>query len=296
MVADPRARKRAILELVIGAFVFGVTAFAAKRATRAVPGEVVAFWRFAIGLAFVFLQSWIRRAPLRPKRWDLLAARGFFGGLAGLFYFLALAEIPVGTATLLNCTSPAFAAVFAWVFLREALAKRRILALCVAMAGVALVVVGEGRILGGEYGWQLVALASGVAAGAAVTTIRAARRTDGPWELFGAFNALGLLMTAPFALRAWVWPNAEGWIWVAAMSVLAVLGQILLTHALGFVEAAPAAVISQLTILTSYALGATLDDQQVTLLAMLGGALAIVGVVWIARTPGRAPPVPAASP
>jgi hypothetical protein len=50
---------------------------------------------------------------------DLLIYRGVFGGLAVLLYFLAIAHIPVGLATLLIYTAPVWSATFAALFIDE---------------------------------------------------------------------------------------------------------------------------------------------------------------------------------
>jgi drug/metabolite transporter (DMT)-like permease len=296
-VPVPLSRSRGIAELFLAAVLFGFAAFVAKRATATADGAQVAFLRFAFGLAFALLLSAARRSPLRPSRWDLLLLRGVFGGTAVLLYFLSLNELPVGTATLLNCTSPAFTAVFAVIFLREKLPWGRAAALLLAGGGIALVVYGQGRALGGAYEWQVVALLSGVCAGAAVTSIRAARRTDGPWEIFAVFCAVGLLCTAPLALARWQSPSAWGWFLLTAVGLLSLGGQILLTHALGAVEAASAVTISQMTVITSMSLGYFVDGDPLTVVSLAGSGLTLLGVVWVAWTGARserangAPPV-----
>ena len=60
------------LELFSSALLFGLSAWLAKRATRELSGSEVAFWRFVIGLVFVFGQLWVRQVPLRFQRYDIL--------------------------------------------------------------------------------------------------------------------------------------------------------------------------------------------------------------------------------
>lgn len=273
----------ASFELLASALLFGLSAWLAKRATQSLSGSEVAFWRFVIGLVFVFGQSWLRRVPLAFHRYDILFLRGLFGAGAGLLYFLALAEIPVGTATLLNCTSPVFAALAAVVFLRERMPWARTAALAVAGLGVVLVVVGQGATLGGPYAWQLAALASGLMAGGAVVTIRAARRYNGAWEIFFFFNLMGLVATTPFALRSWVWPDGGTWLLLLVMGAVMTLAQVLMNHALGAAPASYAAAVIPLTPVTSFALGMTFDGEMITTLSLCGGALTLLGVTWVAR-------------
>jgi drug/metabolite transporter (DMT)-like permease len=271
-------RARGVVELVAAALLFGVMAYLAKQTMHEVDGAQSAFVRFAIGALVCAGHFVARGAPPRIVRKDLLALRGLFGGLAVLLYFTTMARLPVGTATLLNYTAPVFTATFAAIFLGETLPRLRVIAMVVAGAGVTLVVLGQGRALGGAYGWQLVGLASAVCSGVAVTSLRAARRTDGAWEVFLAFCVLGLVCTGPFALAGWRAPSATGWLLLLAVGLVAAAAQVLMTHALGAVEAASAGIIGQLTVVTALLLGHVLDGEPFTGLSIVGATLTIAGV------------------
>jgi drug/metabolite transporter (DMT)-like permease len=204
-----------------------------------------------------------------------------------LLYFLAIEHLPVGTATLLNYTAPVFTAVFAALFLGERLPGVIAFAMAVTAAGVALVVWGQGRAIGGAYGWQLVALVSSLCSGAAVTSIRAARRTDGTWEVFAMFCLVGVLCTAPSAVQRWRDPTAGEWLLLGGVGLLAVVAQLLMTHALGAVEAAVTGIINELAVVTSIFLGTTLDHEPLPRMSAIGAAITLVGVAWAARVSAR---------
>src|SRR5262249_9371067 len=148
-------------------------------------------------------------------------------------------------------------------------------------AGVALVVVGQGRALGGAYLWQALGLLSAVVSGAAVTAIRAARKTDGAWEVLGAFCLVGMLTTAPFALHAWRTPTPSMWLLVVLVGLLAAGGQLLITHALVPVASAPAGMSSQLTVSAALAWGCFLDGEPFPTLSAVGAALTLAGISLI---------------
>jgi drug/metabolite transporter (DMT)-like permease len=282
------------MELLAAALLFGAMAYLAKQTTRGLDGAQTAFVRFAIGLAIVAGRFVARRERPAIVRRDLLFMRGFFGGTAVLVYFETMKRLPVGTATLLNYTAPVFSATFAAIFLGEALPRLRVLAMGVAGCGVALVVVGQGRALGGAYLWQAAGLLSAVLAGIAVTSIRAARRTDGAWEVFGAFCLIGLLCTGPFAAAGWRPPDAGMWALLAAVGVVAAAAQMLMTHALGAVDAATAGIVGQLTVVTAMVLGVALDGEPFTAMSLAGAALTLAGVAaasaigTVARLPSGA--------
>ena len=43
---------------------------------------------------------------------------------------------------------------------------------------------------------------------ASLVAIRAARRSEGSWAIYGSFTLCGALVTAPFAFAGWRWPDA----------------------------------------------------------------------------------------
>ncbi len=286
----PLTRGRGLSLLVFSSLTFGVMAYTAKQATRRLDGAQVAFVRFAVGVVVVALQAAVRKTSLRPvRRWPLFL-RGLFGGIAVLLYFLSIAALPSGTATLLNYTAPVFTAIFAGAFLHERLPRGSYAAMAIAGVGVVLVVRGQGTVLGGAYGWQAIALASAVASGAAVTSIRAARRTDNAWVVFAAFCILGLVCTAPLAIARWRAPDLSEWWLLVVVGLLSVIAQVAMTHALGAVEAATGGIIAQITVITALSLGFFLDDEPLTKLSFVGAALTTLGVSLAARVSAKTIP------
>ncbi|HYH44689.1 MAG TPA: DMT family transporter [Thermoanaerobaculia bacterium] len=290
--------RRPLVMIAVSAVCFAFMAFAAKLAAARLPGGQIAFVRFALMLAPVLLPQLARRA-LVVQRLDLLAYRGLFGGVAVLCYFLALAHIPVGIATLLNYSSPIFSVAFARFFLGERLDRRLALPLAAALLGLACAAVGGGD--GGRPGvgdggenfagvspWVLAGFASAVLSGAALAAVRAARRTEGSWAIYGSFSLCGLLATAPFALPGWVAPTAREWLLLGVVGATSVVAQLLMTYAYRWVTNVQAGVLSQLTVVTSMLLGVVFLGDRLTPVQVLGTALAlggVVGVAWIQATP-----------
>src|ERR1700736_5687938 len=169
-------RDRALITMVIAATAFGAMAFAAKVASARISGTEVAMIRMAVGLLPVILVPRFRRAALTFQRVDLILYRGFFGGVAVMLYFLAIEHTTAGIATLLNYTAPIWSGLFSVAFINERFSPRVLLPLPVALIRIFLV-VHAGTM---EFGtWQIVGLLSAVCSGAAVTAMRAARRTEG---------------------------------------------------------------------------------------------------------------------
>lgn len=269
------------------ALLFALMALAAKRAASRLPGPEVAFVRFAVGLIGCAVVA--SRGRLRAHNRLGLLLRGAYGGAAVLLYFLAIAHLPVGIATLLNYTAPVFAAIYASVFLGEPMGLVTALALALATAGVGLVI--KGTAPPGSLGWgtwQLVGIGSAVLSGAAVATIREVRKTDGSWEIFGAFCLAGALITAGPAWWGWRRPSPAEWCTLLAVGTLSLGAQLLMTYALRYVRAAVAGVIAQLTPVASLVLGWGLLHESVSRVALFGAGLTLAGVclgTFVAREP-----------
>lgn len=278
-----RATHRALLLMVASATMFGAMAFAAKLASARLSGPQVAMIRFAVGLMPVLLIPRYRHAAAKYDRIDLLFYRGFFGGMAVLLYFLAIAHTSVGIATLLNYTAPLYSGVFSMLLIGEKLSPKVLIPMPVALAGVFLVVhahAAPGDILG--FGkWELVGACSAIASGAAVTAMRAARRTENSWSVYASFCLLGFITTAPLGIATWKAPQREEWLPLIACSLLAIGAQLLMTFSLRWVDAMTVGVISQLAVLVSMALGATILQELITPMAALGSVLTIGGVVGV---------------
>ncbi|HEY3355991.1 MAG TPA: DMT family transporter [Polyangia bacterium] len=287
------AAARGALLLCASAVLFGAMSLFAKLASARLPGQEVAAIRFAVGLVCLGGVVAAGLARVRPTRraLPLLVARGLFGGVAVLFYFMAIAQGSVGTATLLNFTSPAFTAVFAWLFLRERLSPWTIGAFALASVGVTLVWRGSAGI--GPATWQPYGLISAVLSGAAVTCIRALRRhgAANAWTVFFFFNLAGLAATVPAAVARPLAPTGREWLLLVAMALFSVGGQILMTYALAFVQAALSGVIQQLTVVTALALGYFALGEPLGLQSLAGAALTMAGVGWAAWLAHGAEPV-----
>ncbi len=267
---------------------FALMAFAAKLAAARLSGGEIAFCRFAFMLIPLLAVPRIGRKAVEFQRLDLLAYRGIFGGVAVLLYFLAIAHIPVGIATLLNYSSPVFSVVFAALFLGERADRRLLIPLAAALVGLALTVTGDQGTSFRFGRWEMVGLASGVLSGAAVTAIRAARRTEGSWAVYASFSLCGLVATAPFALPRFDAPTLREWLLLAAVGGASVVAQLLMTWAYRWVTNLEAGVISQLTVVISMLLGVVFLDDRLTPVQVLGGALTLGGVIGVAWT--QSPP------
>jgi drug/metabolite transporter (DMT)-like permease len=280
-----------LLLVALSAVCFALMGVAAKVASAYLSGAQISFARFAVALLPVLLIPTLRRRATTFQRLDLLLYRGLFGGVAALLYFLAIEHIPIGLATLINFTSPVFSVIFAAWFLREGFDPRLLPSLAVVLTGVALAAGADAPKLGRlSFGpWEMVALSSAILAGAAVTAVRAARRTESSWAIYGSFCLFGLLVAAPVALRdlpAALPPVA--WLWLGLVGLSSTSAHLLITYAYRWVTNLQAGIVLQLNVVISLIVGTVALGERLTTLQTVGCAVTLAGVIAVIRL--QAPP------
>jgi drug/metabolite transporter (DMT)-like permease len=277
--------------MVFSSACFAIMALAAKLAADGLSGGQLAFARFAFMMLPVVLVPPLARKAVTFQRLDLLLYRGIFGGSAVLLYFLALDHMPVGIATLLNYSSPIFSVAFAALFLGERVDGRLALPMIAALSGMVLAAGGgagdggRGELL--RFGlWEALGMASAVLAGAAVTAIRAARRTEGSWAIYGSFSLFGLLASAPFGLDEFgagglARITSREWLLLAVVGASSIVAQLVMTYAYRWVTNLQAGVINQLTVVLTLLLGVVFLGDRLTPVQSAGSLLTLAGVVGV---------------
>jgi drug/metabolite transporter (DMT)-like permease len=270
-------------QLFVSGALFGLMASLARLASRDGAGFTAAqltIVRFTVGAAMTLALFRLRPGTFRPVRRGLLVARGLQGGLAVLLYFVALARIPAGQATLLNNLFPVFAVLISIFTLGERPTVHLAAALSLVTLGVGLVVApGAGSVALALDAGVSAGVASAVLGGGAVVAIRALRPTDNAPTIFFSFCLGGLVCALPFSGGAWP-HDPRVWALAGAVGVLSFFAQILMTHAYGVFTVGEAALWQQLTPIASFLWAAGLLGERLSPLGILGMVLGACGVVY----------------
>jgi len=224
---------------------------------------VFLLWRHGRGTARAF------RAVGRPG----LAVAVFLGAAFMLFIF-ALLQTTVASVVFTVSLSPFFAALFAWLILREAVRPATWAAMVISLAGVGLM-VGDG-LAAGTAGGNLLALVCSLCYAAALVALRGGRAVD----MIPAVCLAGVVAAAVSAVMA---PGlAIGGRDLALALALGVvqLGfqYILLTTGTRHVPAAEVALVGRLTLVMA-PLWVWLGVGEVpSALTLLGGLVVLLAV------------------
>lgn len=212
-------------------------------------GWSIAFWRSACMVLAV--GGWLLAAN-GLKVVSVYRAMGLAGVVSGLLlastfvmFILAVTRTSVANAVVLQSAAPLASAVLGRIFLGERLTAPTLAAICIAVAGVALMFAGA--LGGGDLLGNVLALGVAIAFGANIVVVRAARSVDlvPSTVLAGVFAMAATLPLASLAV-----PSAGDLGLLAAMGALQLgLGLFLFMRGARHLTAAQVGLLSLLEVI-----------------------------------------------
>jgi drug/metabolite transporter (DMT)-like permease len=287
-----RTRQRASLVLVksllksgigtiaLASFFFAAMALLTRHVSVTVPAAQLVVIRHGVGLVTVVtLMVLLRRAPnfARP---GLLFLRGLLGGISVLGFFFAIERIGAGPATVLNYCAPIYAACFAALFLKEKAPPLLWLGLLLSTVGAACVTMSTSSSAQFRFDFgTLVGMTAGVAGGAAMTTVKAARGDSDALTVFLSLTVVGGVMALPSALLGWATMPFSTLVSALAIGLLACVGQLLFTFGMGYTTATAGSAMTQLVPALVWTASVLFLKLNVAVLALVGAVFCTLGVL-----------------
>lgn len=256
------------------------------------PALAVAFWRCALGVAFLLPLAAYRRERLpsgRPLRVLL-----FSGAALGVHFGLWIPSLDytsVAASVVLVCTVPVFVALFGFLALGEKTSGLSLAGIAISIGGAALIAgdgsVGSAALLGN-------ALAVGGAVAVAVHfVIGRSSRTTGvgvlPYSIVVYTAAAATLLPVVVLSGSALWGySAEAWFWLFALTLgPQIFGHTVLNWTLGYVEAAVVSGSVLAEPVVAAALAWLVLSETPGLLTLIGGPVVLSGLYLLLR--GRGP-------
>lgn len=281
---------RGVAWMIVTGLCFVAVTASVKMVGEDVPAAQAAFLRYVLGIVFLVpMVPAMRRVTLTGRILRLSALRGIAHSLGVIAWFYAMTRIPIAEVTAMNYLNPVYVTLLAVVVLGERISVRRAVAVLVALAG-ALVILRPGfRELDPGH-FAMLFTAASFAVGYLTAKILA-DEVPAAAVVF-LLSVVVTIVLAPFALVVWVpvgWGDL-GWLFLTA--VFATAGHYTMTLAF---SAAPLTVTQPVTFLQliwATLLGAMVFGEGVDAFVLLGGAMIIASVSYIAlreaRRKGRA--------
>ncbi len=267
---------------------FAVMSLLVKFAGQALPTMEVVFGRGCVTLLLSSLMLW--RAGLSPigVRTGLLVARGAFGGVGLICLFFAIDRLPLAEAIVVFQTSPLFTALIAAWWLRERLEARVVVGIALCLVGVVLIaqpawLFGDADAVERDWRFVAVGVLAAVFGAFAYASVRLLGRTEHSLVIVFWFPVVTVLVSGPFAVSQWVWPDATGGALLVSIGIVTQLAQLALTRGLARSPAGRAMTVNYLQIAFATVLGAIFFGDFPNLASWGGIALivlSLLGTSW----------------
>ncbi|MFM7675301.1 MAG: DMT family transporter [Synechococcus sp.] len=267
--------------MVLSALSFSLMGVCVKQVGGRIPAAEVVLFRALLSVALTWVL--LRRAGVNPwgHRRGLLVLRGVLGTAALLCVYIALAELPLASATVLQYLYPTFTALLAWLALGERLSWRLLTAMALGWLGV-LLVARPAALLplagGGPARPALpvaIAVAGALGTALAYVSVRQLGRSEHPLVIVFFFPLVAVPLSLPLVALQPVWPTPVEFLWLVGVGLFTQLGQVWLTRGLTALPAARATAISYVQVVFAGAWGWLIFREPLSPTTVVGAALVL---------------------
>ena len=265
--------------LVTGLCFIMVTALVKYMGPR-LPAPEAAFLRYGMGLVFLLpALGALRAAHLTGRQWSLFGLRGICHAMGVSLWFFSMTRISIAEVTALNYLAPIYVTLGAAVFLGEKLALRRIVAVVLGLAGTAIILRPGFREI--SPGHLAMLMAAVVFAGSYLLAKVLADEVNAG-VVVGMLSVFVTIGLAPLAIPVWIMPTLEEVGLLFLVACFATAGHYTMTLAFSMAPVTVTQPITFLQLVWATALGALFFAEPVDIWVILGGALILGSVTFIA--------------
>lgn len=261
--------------------IFSVIAFALMNAVVKYLNDFsayqIVFFR-SIGTLFFTIPLILKyQIPIlgNNKKWLLI--RGVAGVISLTCFFQSLNYLTLGTAVSLRYTSPIFASIFAFFFLKEKIKPMQWLLFLVAFIGV-LTIKGFGGNIN-SIGF-ILAILSAIFLGVIFVLIRKIGDSENPLVIINYFMVMAFVFGGVMSVNQWKSPNFIEWLLLLSLGVFGYVGQLYLTKAFQTHETNVIAPLKYLEVVFMIMIGAFWFGEIYNLWTLLGILLIMFSLIY----------------
>ena len=203
----------------------------------------------------------------------LLFMRSGFGFLGLMSLFYAASRASQADITILSKLSPFLVTLFAYLFLKEKIAKIQIPALIIAFCGAFLV---ANPAFNSNVFPLFFAFLTAIFSSITYTLLAYFKNKVDAVTVIMHFSTFSSLVALPFFIMNFTMPSPRDFFLLLLLGVFGGFGQIALTYAYRMAPAAEVSIYNYSGILFSMLLGFAILGETVSLNSLLGGALVIL--------------------
>jgi drug/metabolite transporter (DMT)-like permease len=275
------ANIRGALWLVAGSFIFTGVGVFIRLASAHLDSLQISFFRAAFGLAFIVPILW--RQNLNPfasgRLWEHFN-RAVMGTAAMVCGFYAISHLLLADATAISFSQPLFITMIAALLLREPVRWRRWSATIVGFAGVVIMMhPGPGTLQLAS----LVAVAAAFLSAMSIIYVKRLSESEPAVAILATFAVFSTVLLLIPAIFVWRWPGPLDWVYLAAIGLLATIGQYFMVRAYEASDASFVAPFDYLRLPFSAALGFFVFTEWPTWWTLAGALIIVASTFYIAR-------------
>ncbi len=288
MIQVQRDIRRAALWVSGWLALMTLIAVAGREASRELDVFQIMLLRSVIGMAMLYplLHRGGGLAAIRTQRLGTHLGRNVVHYAAQYGWFVALTLIPLTQVIAIEFTMPLWVALLATAFLGEALTRRRLFAVVLGLAGVAIIV----RPTASSVDWgQIIALAAAVGFAVALTLVKSMTRTEQTLTIIFWMLVIQSLLGLIPALAVWRWPSATVWFWMLIVAFCGTYSHYCLANAMRYADATTIVPMDFLRVPLTAGAGWLVYSERIDLLTVVGTGLILgANLVNLGRVKGAA--------
>ena len=275
-------KQKGVLFMCAHALLFSGMQIAIRLTGAAIPLMEQVFFRNLVGMIINFCIIKMTKGVLfgERKQQPLLFARSISGTLGLVTLFYASSRAYQADVAIMSKLSPFLVTLWAFLFLKEKIAKVQVPALIIAFAGAVLV---TGPAFNSNLFPLLIAFLSSVFASVAYTLLAYSKDKVDPITVVMHFSAFCTALSLPFLHFNFVMPGMQDAILLISMGFLGSFGQITITYAYRMAPASEVSIYNYSGILFSGFLAYFILDETISLTSFTGGFLVVCASYLVYR-------------
>lgn len=264
--------KKGVFYLLVTSFLFSTQQALGKVLYYLSTFERTFYFSLVAAIIIGLLCKW-KKQPLIGGDLKLIGLRSLFGYLSTVLLFLAATQTyPVANISLLSSTSTIFALLAAVIWLKEHMARRQVLSVFIAFAGILLILRPTGGFIEPE---SLAGLGAGFFAGLAYTVVRKLK-DESPFTITFCFMSFSVIASLPVVIAQGFTPL--GWKEIGVLiltGIVCAAAQYFLSVAYSYAPSTKISVYLYAQNLFAFLIGIVFFHELPDWIAIAGGCLLI---------------------
>jgi drug/metabolite transporter (DMT)-like permease len=206
----------------------------------------------------------------------LLILRGLVGVTSMLFFFMSIQYLPLGSAVSLRYLAPFFAALFAWLILKERIKSIQWVFFLIAFVGV-LVMKGFNSQI--DITGLICILISAIFSGLVYVLIRKIETNDHPVVVVHYYMIMATLVGGVLSIANWRTPQNFEWVLLLSLGFFGYIGQVYMTKAFQGAQTNIIAQLKYLEVIFTMLVGIVWFEDLYNFWSLLGILLIVTGLI-----------------